>query len=225
MIDPLFPDPVISVVASDEMWDAPLHPDESARLVRAVEKRRREFAAGRACARRGLEALGIRGAVLPSRSDRTPAWPADAVGSISHCDGFCAAVVALREDVVSLGLDVECRGRVGPDLVPRILCEEERAALAGLPDGARADWASIFFSAKEAFYKCYFPLTGTFLEFHDVVLQVDPEAGAFEARLVREDAPSIGGLRGLRGRFASDAERVYTGVSLLPGEVGDDRTP
>jgi len=218
MIKNLFPKPVVSVVASDAMWDAALHPAESKQMAKAASKRRREFAAGRACARAALERLGITDAVLLSNPDRTPAWPALVVGSISHCDSYCAAAVALRTDVVSLGLDVESRGRVDCELLPRICNERERSAIEALASQAEEDWAAIFFSAKEAAYKCYFPITGRFLGFHDVEVRVEPGRRCFEAILLREDAPSVHGVRKFHGRFSADDDRVYTAVTLLPGE-------
>jgi 4'-phosphopantetheinyl transferase EntD len=219
MIESLFPEPVVSIVASNEMWDAPLHPDESKQMSKAASKRRREFAAGRACARAALERMGIADAVLLRNPDRTPAWPASVVGSISHCDRYCAAAVARRSDVVSLGLDVESRGRVDRELLPRICNERERRDVEALASQADVDWASIFFSAKEAAYKCYFPITGKFLGFHDVELRVEPGSHRFEAILVREDAPSAHGVRNFHGRFSADDDRVYTAVTLMPGEV------
>ena len=219
MLNSLFPKPVVSVVASDAMWDAPLHPHESKQMEKAVSKRRREFAAGRACARAALERLGIVDAVLLSNPDRTPAWPASVVGSISHCDAYCAAAVALRTDVVSLGLDVESRGRVDRELLERICNERERVALEALASQDGEDWAAIFFSAKEAAYKCYFPITGAFLGFQDVELRLEPARRCFEAILLREDAPSAHGVRNFHGRFSADEARVYTAVTLMPGEV------
>ena len=219
MIKSLFPKSVVSVVASDKMWDAPLHPDESRQMSKAASKRRREFAAGRACARAALERIGVADAVLLSNPDRTPVWPASVVGSISHCDSYSAAAVALRTDVLSLGLDVESRGRVGRDLLLRICNERERSAVEALASQAEEDWAAIFFSAKEAAYKCYFPITGKLLGFHDVELRVDPGRRCFEAGLVRQDAPSAHGVRNFHGRFSADDDRVYTAVTLMPGEV------
>lgn len=53
----------------------PLPPREAAALGRAVAVRRREFAAGRTCARRALAALGRPVDDLLRDADGLPAWP------------------------------------------------------------------------------------------------------------------------------------------------------
>ena len=54
MIEELLPDSVVAVEAhgDDALQEAPLYPEEAALMTRAVAKRRREFSAVRACARR-----------------------------------------------------------------------------------------------------------------------------------------------------------------------------
>src|SRR5450631_1635810 len=73
-----------------------LLPEEAAGLGRAVPERQQEFAAGRLCARRALEELGFAGFALLAQADRQPLWPAQIVGSITHTNGLCAAVVGRR---------------------------------------------------------------------------------------------------------------------------------
>src|SRR5215469_16812348 len=74
----------------------PLRPAEAAIVARAVEKRRAEFATGRACAHAALDAWGAPDAPLLPGPDRAPLWPDGFVGSISHARGACAAVAAPR---------------------------------------------------------------------------------------------------------------------------------
>src|SRR5882757_7343847 len=71
-----------------------LLPAEAQFLGRAVASRREQFAAGRACARRGLFELGIVNFPLAVAEDRRPIWPEGITGSITHTKGFAAAVVA-----------------------------------------------------------------------------------------------------------------------------------
>src|SRR5690349_17676802 len=65
---------------------------EAALVARGADKRRREFAGGRACARRALAALDAPSAALLVAAERAPAWPAGWVGSITHAAGYCGAV-------------------------------------------------------------------------------------------------------------------------------------
>ena len=71
-----------------------LFPEEEALVAGAVTKRREEFAAGRNAARAALAGLGPPPCPLLRAGRRAPAWPQGIVGSITHCSGFCCAVVA-----------------------------------------------------------------------------------------------------------------------------------
>jgi hypothetical protein len=55
--------------------DAELLPEEEKGMLRAVEKRRREFIAGRACARRALGRLGIPPVSILSGDGPSREWP------------------------------------------------------------------------------------------------------------------------------------------------------
>lgn len=215
MIAALFPDPVVTVTATDAMWAGELHPAEAACVGRAVAKRRREFTAGRLCARAALAQLGVRGFPLLVGPSRVPLWPPGFVGSISHCQGFCAAAVAPRDAVIGLGLDVERAEPLESELRARICTASELESFARLAAPAGApDPGKLVFSAKEAFYKCYFPLAGAFLGFHDVEVELEPGLRGFCARLQRAQAPSLAGLRELPGRLAWSDEIVCAGVTL-----------
>ena len=95
MIEELLPDPVVTVEAhgNDEHAGAVLYPEEEAVVAKAVDKRRREFAVVRSCARRAMEKLGVPPQpVLPGERG-APGWPAGLVGSMTHCDGYGAAAL------------------------------------------------------------------------------------------------------------------------------------
>ena len=149
-----------------------LFPDERSAIAGASDRRIAEFAAGRACAHAGLEALGLEAVGVPRSDDRSPRWPTDIEGSIAHTDGKAMAVVARRSDLggAGIGIDVEQRGRVRPELYRKLFTEEEIEMLAaGADEGLEA---TIRFSAKEAFYKAQYPLTGGWVSFTDVTVEV-----------------------------------------------------
>jgi 4'-phosphopantetheinyl transferase EntD len=192
----------IAVEAADEDWEAPLAPGEAAAVSGAIERRRREFAAGRACARRALAQLGVPVAELPSGADRVPQWPPGVIGSISHTRGWCAAVVARCGALRGIGLDGE-RLITGEraNIFPMIAQPAEWAALGPLASEAELQWAgTLLFCAKEAAYKAQYPLTGLMLEFDDVEIAVDLPARAFTARVPRARLPRVS------GRFATDGD-------------------
>ena len=116
----------------------------------------------------------------------------------------------------SLGIDAEPDGPLRERMGQRICTPQERSQLSALP-ARPGGWERLVFSAKESFYKAYHPLAKTFLGFQDVALELDPEAGRFEARLLREDKP---GPRYAVGRFVFAPPHLITGVTLLHEDVG-----
>ena len=214
MIETLFPEGVVAMRAAEAMWSGRLDPAEEAGVAGWAEKRRREFTAGRVCARRALEKLGIEGFALLREPDRTPRWPEGVVGSISHCGDYCGVAVARREHAIALGFDAEREGALELRTLERVCTEAERERLESLPPESEIDWGTLHFCAKESVYKSYYPLARTVLGFHDVELEIDPDAGAFHATLIRDDAPAAAGRREFRGRFARDAGYLLTAVHI-----------
>jgi 4'-phosphopantetheinyl transferase EntD len=102
-----------------------------------------------------------------------PIWPAGAVGSISHTDDIAVAVVARSEEVQAIGLDIERVGAVEPGLWPMLFSETERLRLEGVAPHARDTLATALFAAKEAFYKAQWPITGEWLDFLDIEVELN----------------------------------------------------
>jgi 4'-phosphopantetheinyl transferase EntD len=208
-----------AVAAAEEFGDRPdavLFPEEEAVIGRAVEKRRREFTTGRACARAALARLGQPPvAILPGERG-SPGWPPGIVGSITHCAGYRAAAVARASQVLAVGLDAE------PDLpLPRgvldvVSLAAERASLADLARSAPGpNWDRMLFCAKESVYKAWFPLTGRWLGFEQAHITLDPAAGAFTARLL-VPGPEVDGreLTAFDGRWLARGGLILTAISV-----------
>lgn len=164
--------------------EVPLYAEESFALGRAVDKRRRDFVTGRACARQALERLGFGPCSVPSGRRGEPVWPQGVVGSITHCRGYVACAVASREILGAIGIDAEPHAALGEGILPEIVTPAEHRRLNDL-SAASADvhWDRVWFSAKEAVYKAWFPLTRRWLGFHDVELTVEAADGRFVAQL------------------------------------------
>jgi 4'-phosphopantetheinyl transferase EntD len=192
-------------------------PEEEDAVRRAVEGRRREFAAGRILARRALAAVGAPAGPIPAGPDRAPRWPAGFVGSIAHSRDYAEAAAARLADIASVGVDVEEPTRFDLDLEPYLLTPSETDRHLGRLRGAeRQAVTAIIFCAKEAWYKAQYPLTGRRLGFHDVEAELagdggDMGAGVFDVR--RLGAPASPP----RGRFAVIGDRVVAAIAFSPG--------
>lgn len=219
LLDDLF-DATIRLAHGDPRADWPMVlPVEEAAIQRAVERRRREFRAGRTFARRAMLALGVPGAAIKARTDRSPAWPDGVVGSISHCDDVCVAAVGRANDGwLAIGIDIEQRASLPPELATEVCGSEEQVWLASLPAAERGDFARLIFSAKECAYKCQHVLSGRLLAFDALTIRIDPVAGLFTARFNESAAPFRAGDE-LVGRYSMDADHMMTAISLRRGQM------
>ena len=215
MIEALFGPGVVTEEMDPAQADPSLlYPEEEAQVARAVEKRRREYAAGRTCARRALERLGVSDCLLLNGEDRCPRWPEGIVGTIAHTRGWCGVAVARGSDVRGLGLDGEGDAPLKPELEKTILTDRELHWLAEQAVAERGRLAKLFFGAKEAFYKAQYPLTETFLGFHAVELDVDLPGGTFEATLTRDVADVLAKGDRFAGRLLRANGLWLTAVSI-----------
>jgi len=209
----LFAAGAVARQTSEQLPVTVLLPEERPFVERAAPKRIQEFAAGRACARAALAQLGYEDRALAVGTDRAPVWPVGITGSITHTDGFCAAVVAATTDIRSLGLDAEVADSVKPHLWRRICVPEEQAILQSLDPESAVATATLMFSAKEAFYKCQHFLTGQWLGFTDISISI--EAGSFTVRPTRT-LMLCGRTPGpWTGRYLREGGIVITGVCIV----------
>ena len=157
-------------------------PELSKYLAGAVEKRRREFLTGRACAYEVLSKLGAPKSALPPGPDRLPLWPAGFTGSITHTDSYCAAAACRTSDhICSIGIDLEPSDPLPADLWDTVCRPEEKARIEALPESERGLLARAIFSAKECAFKAQFPITHAMLEFSEVAVDLDLPGERFTA--------------------------------------------
>lgn len=179
----LFPDAVCGAIDDPADTLDQFHPEELAAVAAAVPSRQQEFARGRACARHALALLGCQIVTIPVGPRRAPRWPEGVVGSITHCEGFVAAVVCLASQMRSIGFDAEPARCLESDIVALVCTDAELAWMERAPPADTGGWPMVIFSAKEAIHKCLSPLTGVMLDFRDVTVTLDRDRGTFSARL------------------------------------------
>lgn len=229
MIEELLPDAVVAVEAFGEdgvreFGDGPLFPEEEALVARAVAKRRREFTVVRACARRAMEKLGVAPqAVLPGERG-APGWPAGLTGSMTHCEGYCAAALVRAADLASLGIDAEPHAPLPEGVLSAVALPTEQERLRRLAaDRPEVHWDRLLFSAKESVYKAWFPLTRKWLDFSEADIDIAPgptagSPGTFRARLL-VPGPLVDGRRldHFDGRWTARRGLVATAVAVRHG--------
>ncbi|MFD9909128.1 4'-phosphopantetheinyl transferase [Streptomyces sp. NPDC059063] len=208
--------PVFVVETREDPADAVLFPEEAALVAKAVPKRQREFTTARHCARTALARIDVPPAPILRGERGAPIWPDGVVGSMTHCTGYRAAVVARASAVTSLGIDAEPAERLSdPGVLELVSDETERAQLAALAaDEPSVPWDRLLFSAKESVYKTWFPLARRWLGFEDAHLDIRLD-GTFTAKLLVE-GPVVAGseLTGLSGTWLVRDGVVVTAIVL-----------
>ena len=206
------------VASHDTFTDAPestMFPEEAERVSKAVDTRRREFATVRHCARQAFAELGIPPAPLLNGERGAPQWPAGVVGSMTHCAGYRAAVVARDSQIHTLGIDAEPHGPLPEGVLGVISREEERPRLDALTAAdSSVHWDRMLFCAKETVYKAWYPLTQRWLGFEEASITLDP-AGTFTAKLL-VPGPVVAGrqLDGFSGRWLVGDGLVVTAIAI-----------
>jgi len=195
----LFPAGVASVL-SRSPTSSQLEPAELVAARAFAPRRMREFRHGRDCARSALLQLGAPAIAIPVGNSRQPLWPQGIVGSISHCGDVAGAAVGRSNRFAGIGIDIEADEPVDAALIERICTAGELLAIRAMNlDEARG--VRHLFSMKEAAYKALWPLTKQFLEFQDIEVKPDKQAGRFSVTSPTGLCPSDLAVR-LSGRYA-----------------------
>jgi 4'-phosphopantetheinyl transferase EntD len=216
VLEEILPPSAVVAEVRGEISEVELFPGEEEVVARAVEKRRREFTTGRACARAALSQLGLEPQAIPSGPRGAPQWPAGIAGSITHCDGYRACALAREADLSTIGVDAEVNAPLPDGLLGDIALPEEQRALEVLArEEPGVSWDRLLFSAKEAVYKAWFPLAERWLGFEDARLEIDRDRRSFSARLL-VPGPHLDGreLRGFSGRWLVRDGFVLTAIAL-----------
>ncbi|PNS07324.1 4'-phosphopantetheinyl transferase family protein [Solilutibacter silvestris] len=165
-------------------------------IVRSVTKRQAEYLAGRRAALAALREAGNHATDLPIHADRSPAWPAGFIGSLSHARNLAVAVaMRMNAGVTCVGIDIE--ELIASDQIPSVrnmavTCGEceHLAALANLKGWPYA--LTVAFSTKESFYKATASTIGRIFDFRTLqIVYCDPIEARLEAEIVDTLAPAL----------------------------------
>lgn len=219
------------VAAAEAFEDPPgppfvhLLPPEAEVISHAIPRRQREFATVRICARRAMATLGVPPVPLLPDRHRAPQWPTGIVGAMTHCAGYRAAAVARRERVEGVGIDAEPNLPLPARLLKVIALEPERSQVNSLQRRLpEVRWDRLLFSAKEAVFKLWHPLTHHRLGFDQALIRLEPWAGTFTIRLLVPVPDLPARLDRLAGRWVCRKNLVVTAITLLrPPTVAPSR--
>lgn len=217
MIELVLPTAVVAVETFEDRPGEPVFPGEETLVARAVEQRRREVVTARRCAREALAVLGRPATVIHRGPRGEPVWPSGVIGSITHCAGYRAAAVARAGDLASVGIDAEPHHPLPEGIDEVVTLPGEHTMLRRLAIASPTlHWDRLLFSAKEAVFKAWHPLTRRELDFTEAELEFDPVARSFVARL-RPDGSRIDGgppLTELTGRYLVARDVIVTAVHV-----------
>ncbi|MBF4618535.1 4'-phosphopantetheinyl transferase superfamily protein [Clavibacter sp. VKM Ac-2873] len=191
MLDAILPAGAVLAEERGPAREHPMHPTEASAVARAVPSRRREFAATRACARTALAALQVLAGeaaadapgsplvAIPKGRGGDPVWPRGVIGSLTHCAGYRAAVVAGRDALRTIGIDAEPHAPLPAEARDVVGWADELAPHPPLGTDVHAD--CVLFSAKESVGKAHYARYREWLGFADLHVTLHP-GGAFTAR-------------------------------------------
>lgn len=215
MIDGILPPDVVSVTDAELDSDdagvvAALHPAEAELISNAVAARRADFAWARACAREAMTRLGVPSGPIVRGGRGMPVWPPGVVGTLTHTDGLRAAALGPADRVRALGVDVEPHEPLADGVLEAVSLPEEAAWVRAVgAEVTSVHWDKLLFTAKEATYKAWYPLTRRWLGFADAHITLVPD------RIVGVGGGGAGARGGANRRGDhddNDDDAVITGV-------------
>lgn len=168
LLEELIPKEAGSYEMRDLATESTLLPQEVEVSRRFVKRRLLEFATGRQCARGALARIGYESIPVLIGNHREPIWPSGLVGSITHTEGYCAAVALQVGEFASIGIDAEIIERVESRFWETLFVRKELEFLSSCTVELQNRMACLLFSAKEAFYKCQFQISRRWVNFSDV---------------------------------------------------------
>ena len=167
----VFPNHIMTCdTVSDNIKDQYLHQKEIKLTLNMSAKRKQSFTSGRLCARKALNKLGIYNSPILMSDDKSPIWPDNTIGCISHTKEFCGACAAYKSDFTSVGLDIERVKDIPLSLKYQICTPSEINKLKKITPDEQQKHLSLIFSAKETFYKYQYIITHQWVDFTDVTI-------------------------------------------------------
>jgi 4'-phosphopantetheinyl transferase EntD len=186
---------------------------EACAIRKAVPRRRSEFLTGRRCAREAMKQIGFLAGPIGVGSLKEPLWPAGVVGSITHDDNVCFAVVGSATGCPGIGIDFVANYLDFPlSASSLVFSEKERGILDLFKVGSEvALSASVAFSAKESTIKALSPKVRRLIDFREIKIDLDWKKRRFAAEFVLTQ-PYCDRRTTARGHFFIQNHGVLTAI-------------
>jgi len=208
------PSTVVREIRSVNIDESFLWPEEEKYLRNVSQKRRWDFVTGRKCAYLALDAIGVEPIQVLSGDATEPIWPQDIVGSITHSKDYAAAAVARKSEMLSLGLDAETDELLPERVLARIGNEDEINWVRGDASNNFKNPGKILFSAKEATFKAWYPITHETLRFREAHISFEPNRNTFTVDIKRQ-----GPVTKFFGTFSVDQGIILTAIQVPVSQV------
>jgi enterobactin synthetase component D len=183
----------------------------------ATADRQVAFRAGRYCAMRALEHIGLAGVCPGVNDNNAPTWPQGTVGSITHVMSLVSAAAAPRRQCGGIGIDIEPITSL--DRAHTIASHAATSTeLLGVMDGMKSDYATavaLIVAAKHSLYKSLHPQVGRSFGYLDASIEdVQRSTGRFRARLKVMLSPAWVGGTIVTGQYEVVRDFIHTGIAI-----------
>ena len=143
---------------------------------------------------------------------------------MTHCDGFRAAAVGRDDSWLTIGIDAEPNAPLHSGVLQQVASRREAQMVAILhEEHASLAWDRLLFSAKEAIFKAWSPLTGKWLGFEEASVQFEVFSSTFRASLAQDRALDCPALANLTGRWFLESGYLFTAVMISARPQHHDR--
>lgn len=180
-----------------------------------------QHAATRQGAAQLLRAQGAGDTVILRGPDRAPQWPPGFVGSITHSARFAAVAVMRDSAARSVGIDVEAELAADQQMLVRHYClvdDEWDALMKGASSRSEAQRLTLCFSAKEAVFKCLYPMAKRYFDFTCVrIVAVDELTHLLSIQVLDAEIARCADTSVLTGSFQFAEGHVFTAFRLPQG--------
>ncbi|TDF41780.1 4'-phosphopantetheinyl transferase superfamily protein [Alteromonadaceae bacterium M269] len=140
-------------------------------LIKAIDKRKAEFLAGRLAAKHALQAIGKQAVTINISDHRSPQWPEDIVGAITHNSNKAFCLMGSIGQAKYIGIDHEdilCNYQANQ--ISKQVCHPSELDLL-IAYGLEFHIAvSLIFSAKESIFKALYPFVKMYFGFKSAYL-------------------------------------------------------